>query len=61
MLILQVAMRPDASHFIILLRLMPEDFIRQEESAATQWVKRLGLLDSVWLKPINAQYVSPDK
>ena len=54
-------MRPDASHFIILLCLMPDDFTRQEESAATQWVKRLGLLDSVWLKPINAQYVSPDK
>jgi hypothetical protein len=42
-------MRPDASHFIILLCLMPDDFTRLEESAATQWVKRLSLLDSVSL------------
>ena len=28
----------DATHFIILLCLMPDDFTRQVESAATQWV-----------------------
>jgi hypothetical protein len=28
----------NASHFIILLCLMPDDFTRQGESAATHWV-----------------------
>jgi hypothetical protein len=31
-------MRHDAPYFIILLRLTPDDFTRQGESAATQWV-----------------------
>jgi hypothetical protein len=38
-LILLVAMRPDAPYFIILRYLTPGDFTRQGESAATQWVK----------------------
>jgi hypothetical protein len=33
-------MRPDAPHFIDLLCLTPDDFTRQVESAATQWVKQ---------------------
>jgi hypothetical protein len=32
-------MRPDAPSFIILLCLPPDNFTRQGESAATQWVK----------------------
>jgi hypothetical protein len=32
-------MRPDVLYFIILLCLIPDDFIRKRESAATQWVK----------------------
>ena len=40
LLTLQVTMCADApSYFIILLCLMPDDFSRQKESAATQWVK----------------------
>jgi hypothetical protein len=31
-------MHPDAPYFIILLSLTPDDFTRQGESAATQWV-----------------------
>jgi hypothetical protein len=31
-------MCPDAPYFVILLYLMPDDFTRQGESAATQWV-----------------------
>ena len=31
-------MRHDASCFIILLRLTPDDFIRQGKCADTQWV-----------------------
>jgi hypothetical protein len=31
-------MCPDALYFIILLCLTPDDFTRQGESAATQWV-----------------------
>ena len=31
-------MRPDAPHFIILLRLMPDDITLQGKNAATQWV-----------------------
>ena len=31
-------MRPDAPYFIILLCLTPDDFSRQGESVATQWV-----------------------
>ena len=31
-------MHPDAPYFIILLGLTPDDFTRQGESAATQWV-----------------------
>ena len=34
-------MRPDVPHFIILLSLMPDDFTRQGESAATQWVNNI--------------------
>jgi hypothetical protein len=34
-------MCPDAPYFIILFCLPPDDFTRQEESAATQWVKKL--------------------
>jgi hypothetical protein len=34
-----MAKRPDVPYFIILLYLMPDDFIRQGESATTQWVK----------------------
>ena len=33
-------MHPDVPHFIILLCLMPDDFTRQGESAATQCVKQ---------------------
>jgi hypothetical protein len=33
-------MHPDAPYLSILLCLMPDDFIRQVESAATQWVNR---------------------
>jgi hypothetical protein len=32
-------MCPDVPYFIILLCPMPDDFTRQEESAATQWIK----------------------
>jgi hypothetical protein len=32
-------MHPDAPYFSILLCLMPDDFTRQVESAATQWIK----------------------
>jgi hypothetical protein len=32
-------MHPDVPHFIILFCLMPDDFTRQGECAATQWVK----------------------
>ena len=32
-------MHPDAAYFSILLCLMPDDFTRQVESAATQWVQ----------------------
>ena len=32
-------MCPDVSYFIILLCLTPDDFTRQGEIAATQWVK----------------------
>jgi hypothetical protein len=35
-----MAMCPDAPYFIILLCLMPDDFTRQGESAATQWVNQ---------------------
>jgi hypothetical protein len=35
-------MCPDAPYFIILLCLMPDNFTRQGESAATQWV-------NIWL------------
>jgi hypothetical protein len=31
-------MHPDAPYFSILLCLTPDDFTRQVESAATQWV-----------------------
>jgi hypothetical protein len=31
-------MHPDAPYFILLLGLTPDDFTRQGESAATQWV-----------------------
>jgi hypothetical protein len=31
-------MHPDAAYFSILLCLTPDDFTRQVESAATQWV-----------------------
>ena len=37
----QMAMYPDAPYFGILLCLTPDDFTRQVESAATQWVKGL--------------------
>jgi hypothetical protein len=37
-------MRPDAPYFIILLCLMPDDFTRQGESAATQWVNAHGFV-----------------
>jgi hypothetical protein len=38
-------MHPDAPYFGILLCLTPDDFTRQVESAATQWVNnRLTLL-----------------
>jgi hypothetical protein len=33
-------MRPDAPYIIILLCLTPDDFTHQEESSATQWVKK---------------------
>ena len=33
-------MYPDASYFIILLCLTPDDFTHQEKSAATQWVNQ---------------------
>jgi hypothetical protein len=33
-------MRPDVPYLIILLCLTPDDFTRQEESAATQWVNQ---------------------
>jgi hypothetical protein len=33
-------MHPDAPYFSILLCLMPDDFTRQVESAATQWAKQ---------------------
>jgi hypothetical protein len=32
-------MRPDVPYFSILLCLTPDDFTRQVESAATQWIK----------------------
>jgi hypothetical protein len=32
-------MHPDTPYFSILLCLTPDDFTRQVESAATQWVK----------------------
>jgi hypothetical protein len=35
-------MHPNVPYFIILLCLMPDDFIRHGESAATQWVNPLG-------------------
>ena len=34
---------PDAPYFIILLCLTPDDFTRQEESAANQWVNQTNL------------------
>jgi hypothetical protein len=34
----QVALHPDAPYFSVLLCLTPDDFTRQVESAATQWV-----------------------
>ena len=38
-------MHPDAPYFSILLRLTPDDFTCEVESAATQWVKRhIGLI-----------------
>jgi hypothetical protein len=37
-------MRSDAPNFIVLLCLTPDDFTRQWESTATQWVKMPGLL-----------------
>jgi hypothetical protein len=33
-------MCPGAPYFTILLNLMPDDFIHQKESAATQWVNQ---------------------
>ena len=36
-------MHPDAPYFSILLCLMPDNFTRQVESAATQWVKQTAL------------------
>ena len=36
-------MHPDAPYFISLLRLTPDDFTRQGESAATQWVNTLNV------------------
>jgi hypothetical protein len=33
-------MHPDAPHFIILLCLIADNFTDEEESAATQWVKK---------------------
>jgi hypothetical protein len=32
-------MAPDVPYFVILLCQTPDDFTRQGESAATQWVK----------------------
>ena len=40
-LTIEVAMHPDAPYFSILLCLTPDDFVRQVESAATQWVKEV--------------------
>ena len=36
-------MHPDAPYFSILLCLTPDDFTRQVESAATQWLNKLSL------------------
>jgi hypothetical protein len=37
-------MRPDVPYFIILICLMPDDYTRQGESAATQWVNNNNLI-----------------
>jgi hypothetical protein len=37
----RLAMLPDTPHIIVLLCLLPDDFTRQVESAATQWVNKL--------------------
>jgi hypothetical protein len=49
-------MHPDAPYFSILLCLTPDDFTRQVESAATQWVNQT--LPMHPLKPLsgNAPY-----
>ena len=39
-LTVQVAMRPEAPYFVILLCPMADDFTRQEKSVATQWVNQ---------------------
>ena len=36
----QVALHPDAPYFSVLLCLTPDDFTRQVESAATQWINQ---------------------
>ena len=40
-------MHPDAPYFSILLCLTPDDFTRQVESAATQWVNPLNARFSI--------------
>ena len=38
MIVLTLLISGNASYFVILLCLMPDDFTRQGENAATQWV-----------------------
>jgi hypothetical protein len=37
--LIEMAMHPDVTYFIILLCLTPDNFTHQGESAGTQWVK----------------------
>jgi hypothetical protein len=44
-------MHPDVPYFSMLLCLMPDNFTRQVESAATQWVK-------IWVNKYGLAHVS---
>jgi hypothetical protein len=49
-------MHPDAPYFGILLCLTPDDFTRQVESAATQWVNRTNYCPRILLTLYVAMY-----
>ena len=53
-------MHPDVPHFIILFCLMPDDFTRQRECAATQWVKIARQNCNITIHPNAPQTLLPN-